>query len=323
MTVSVPTVECTCGGGDAKTLEVLRATSLADLDATDFNELVAAVNKAGGVTATVGLPRVLITKAIERFNDGVAKGDYVGHPFRGNQYADASGASRGGAGGPRNYRRPLNASEQILGAMNDRITGRDTEARDEADAFVRSMLGSQADETAEVIERQHAGVGNLKDGAETAARNADRQIEQAENYDNPEEAERQRGIKKVHELVAKFADTTMRVLLKAQGLVERAKKGIDIAADTNAARQNAEPRVRMARMTLLRLDRELKDRAETERSMGRSGYGPAHTQASATLTMLRGAIRASLDALGDLQTELETSPDAALEVEREILDSRE
>ena len=91
-------LKCSCGGGDAKTLDVLRQTSLADLAVEDFNYLVAAVNAAGGVAKTIGLPRVLIQKAIVAFNEGVAKGDYVGHPFRGNQWTDAAGVGRGGAG---------------------------------------------------------------------------------------------------------------------------------------------------------------------------------------------------------------------------------
>lgn len=94
-------VKCTCGAGDAETLRVLRATTLADTSVSEFNEIVNAVNKAGGIVKTTGLWRMLISKAIKQHQDGVAKGDYVGHPFRGNQHADASGASRGGAGGPR------------------------------------------------------------------------------------------------------------------------------------------------------------------------------------------------------------------------------
>ena len=100
-TNSVTVVKCTCGAGDAETLRVLRATSLADASESEFNEIVGAVNKAGGIVKTTGLWRMLISKAIQQHQDGVAKGDYVGHPFRGNQHADASGASRGGAGGPR------------------------------------------------------------------------------------------------------------------------------------------------------------------------------------------------------------------------------
>lgn len=94
-------VKCTCGAGDAETLRVLRATSLADTSESEFNEIVGAVNKSGGIVKTTGLWRMLISKAIQQHQDGVAKGDFVGHPFRGNQHSDTSGTSRGGAGGPR------------------------------------------------------------------------------------------------------------------------------------------------------------------------------------------------------------------------------
>lgn len=94
-------VKCTCGAGDAETLRILRATTLADTSVSEFNEIVNAVNKAGGIVKTDGIWRLLITKAVKEYTQGVLKGDYVGHPFRGNQHSDASGASRGGAGGPR------------------------------------------------------------------------------------------------------------------------------------------------------------------------------------------------------------------------------
>lgn len=98
---SVEVLKCTCGAGDTETLRVLRATSLADTSVPEFNEIVNAVNKSGGIAQTTGLWRMLISKAIKEHRDGFEKGDFVGHPFRGNQHSDSSGASRGGAGGSR------------------------------------------------------------------------------------------------------------------------------------------------------------------------------------------------------------------------------
>ena len=56
----------------------------------------------------------------------MAKGDFVGHPFRGNQHSSASGGGRGSAGGGPNRRSlgRVGASEQILGALNDELAGR-------------------------------------------------------------------------------------------------------------------------------------------------------------------------------------------------------
>jgi len=45
--------------------------------------------------------RLQIASAMLKARDDVAKGDFVGHPFRGNQYADSSGASTGLAGSQR------------------------------------------------------------------------------------------------------------------------------------------------------------------------------------------------------------------------------
>ena len=90
-----------CSCGDRRALEVLRATSMAEMPADEFIEVVDAVTKAGRITNTIGLSRMLIQKGIRSYNAGVAKGDFVGHPFRGNQHSDSAGTSRGGAGGPR------------------------------------------------------------------------------------------------------------------------------------------------------------------------------------------------------------------------------
>lgn len=131
---------CSCSDGDRKALQTLRQTSLAELPTEDYNEIVTAVNAAGGVSKTRGLPRVLIQKAVREFNEGVAKGDFVGHPFRGNQWSDASGASTGGAGGTPSKRKVnaaalrqfdrvmadgrkgrVSPSEQMLGDLNERM----------------------------------------------------------------------------------------------------------------------------------------------------------------------------------------------------------
>lgn len=93
-------LKCSCSDGTGQVLDVLRGTSLADLPVEDWNVIVGAVNKAGGINADLfGYPRAVLSKAVVDFNDGVAKGDYVGHPFRGNQWSDSSGATTGGAGG--------------------------------------------------------------------------------------------------------------------------------------------------------------------------------------------------------------------------------
>lgn len=122
--VPVKVVKCTCGVGDSLTLDLLRSTTLADLDVNEYNEIVSAVNKSGGIVKTVGIWRLLIAKAAEEYTRRVVKGDYVGHPFRGNQHSDSSGAGRGGAGGPRSGKpsRVRDSSAEV-DALNDRLAG--------------------------------------------------------------------------------------------------------------------------------------------------------------------------------------------------------
>lgn len=320
-------VKCSCGDGDAKTLEVLRATSMADMDADDFNDVVAAVNEAGGVTKTVGLPRVLITKAMQQFQQGVAKGDYVGHPFRGNQYTDASGAGRGGSGGPkrtstgRQARRRagrFTAEEQRLALLNDTLAGRPS-ATAEAETFVQSMFDSQAEAATDVVARQIEGVLNVQRAAEDAAAQAQGDIERAEEYDEDSDSvDRYRVARIARNKVVDMAKRVVEGLQRASKMVERARKGVAMGADLKASQENAAFPLRSARQSLLELDRKLADAAETSRRMARSGYGQAHSSAAAQISLLRGGIREALGAINDLQADVNNMGEAALEVEEGI-----
>lgn len=340
---------CTCGAGDDRALEVLRATSLADLPQEEFQELVDAVKKAGGIKRSTGLARVLITKAVLRFQEGVAKGDYVGHPFRGNQHTDASGASRGGAGGPkrtspkrtstgRQARRRagrFTAEEQRLAALNEQLSGQVNPApegfydpmeqdaritaRVEAEAFVQSMFDNQAEMATDVVSRQIEGVQNVQRAAEDAAAQAQGDIERAENYDeDPDSVDRYRVARMAKDKVVQMAKQTVDALKRASKMVERARKGVAMGADLKASQENAAFPLRSARETLLNLDRKLADASETSRRMARSGYGQAHASAAAQMSFLRAGIREALGAISDLQSDVDGMGDAALEVEEGI-----
>lgn len=338
---------CTCGAGDDRALEVLRATSLADLPQEEFQELVDAVKKAGGIKRSTGLARVLITKAVLRFQEGVAKGDYVGHPFRGNQHTDASGASRGGAGGPkrtstgRQARRRagrFTAEEQRLALLNEQLSGQVNPApegfydlieqdaritaRAEAEAFAQSMLGQSADLALEGLETQQKGVANVRDMIERDRAAADRRANMADDYDDAEEGDRQRAIMKVKEMVLKLADATNAAIERAKTLVTRSKQGIDRAADMKAAQENVLPRIRMAREALLRVDEQLSDREETARRMGRSGWAEQR-QAVGSIALLRAGLREALGAIEDYRADVDNVGEAALEVEQEIRASQQ
>lgn len=113
-------LKCSCSTGTQQVLDVLRGTSLASLPVEDWNMIVGAVNKAGGINADLfGYPRAMLQKAVVDYNTGVAKGDYVGHPFRGNQWSDSSGAATGGAGGKPSEMAGLDPEEKRIRQLEE------------------------------------------------------------------------------------------------------------------------------------------------------------------------------------------------------------
>lgn len=313
-----------CSRGDRKAMDVLRRTSLADIPDGEFAELVVAVNKAGGVAATRGLPRVLIAAAVQKFNDGVAKGDYVGHPFRGNQYSDASGASTGGAGGsPKGGgrgSRPITQSARQLQALNDELAGRKNDNRDAAETMAQSMLYGSGEIVSGELQRTITGIGNIREGAVTAGLNAEYTKEREEAYSDDEDGDTDARIErasddiKTYKRVVGYADKTTAALKEAGRLVVATMKKVDDAKDIAAAQAVALPRIKMARDALLKMDSELKKLGETHRQMARSGFGAAHSSASGQVSFMRAGLRESLTALEDFRMDVEGAPEAAQEV---------
>lgn len=66
--------------------------------------------------------RQQIAVAMLKARQMISKGDYVGHPFRGNQWSDSSGATTGGAGGP---------ISQFATAMHTQVLGTTSAQRKE------------------------------------------------------------------------------------------------------------------------------------------------------------------------------------------------
>ena len=113
--------------GTQGALNILRDTVLASMPDDDWSDVLKSVSDAGGINdRLVPYQRLMLAKAVSVYNEGVAKGDFVGHPFRGNQHSSASGGGRGSAGGGPKRRSlgRVGASEQILGALNDELAGR-------------------------------------------------------------------------------------------------------------------------------------------------------------------------------------------------------
>ena len=84
-------------------MSIENATILRLFTATDVGKAMGAADLADLSSQLMSMPAAeiqgwvgdQISKAAAEF---LAKGDFVGHPFRGNQYADSSGASTGAAG---------------------------------------------------------------------------------------------------------------------------------------------------------------------------------------------------------------------------------
>jgi hypothetical protein len=200
--------KCSCGEGNQQVLDTLRSTTLAEMPVDEFNEIVDDVNKAGGIRNLSGLSRVLIEKALNDLRAGVEKGDYEGHPFRGNQWTDSSGTGRGGAGGgpkgSKNQRaryfdsapdRPQTAGARYFDSAPDRPQAagakyidmkgnsprRAESVQQELNRLSREGLQSQIDELKMYID-DHKGMAEvLRDlGNEDGARQAEANAAKAE-----------------------------------------------------------------------------------------------------------------------------------------------
>ena len=379
-------LKCSCGGGDAKTLDVLRQTSLADLAVEDFNYLVAAVNAAGGVAKTIGLPRVLIQKAIVAFNEGVAKGDYVGHPFRGNQWVDSSGAGRAGAGsGPdkgdragarradrarmwndlkvrlRAERRAdptvdklvrqigqqganSAAGAKLLGRLVQHLENQNkhdlaeavydtakglsrntasSDARAEAERVVASQINQSIDDADETTQKNIDGLDNARQAAESALQTALERQERAENYDEfDDDAKRSVAEERLENEVrqqaraARLAATVKLTLTQIQTRIKLIAAQAVNAQSLNDLRGML-GEVDSMRDSVRRSLQMVREIAGAEEIMSRNVRSPRNPRFS----MIGEALKEVGEALSDVQAGIEEAPNAALELEREIVNA--
>ena len=179
-------VKCTCGAGDTRTLNMLRATTLADLNVDEYNEIVGAVNKAGGIVKTVGIWRLLISKAAEEYTQGVLKGDFVGHPFRGNQHSDSSGAGRGGAsasgGAEGKGKKQSKTPTKLKGETSSGRSKYDAYEK-EAQQVIRSVIADKISTTVDKVNETIIGVNNLSSAANLSMQNNQRNL--SDKLNNP------------------------------------------------------------------------------------------------------------------------------------------
>ncbi len=134
----------------------------------------------------------------------VLKGDFVGHPFRGNQYTTAEGQSRGGASPSASNKVKAGQERRARNARAD-VAARENVMRtttDELDRAVSNLtdLGGKVD--------------RIKADASSLAQRAVRDAEQATSYDDKSSADRSMEELRAHRRVVQMATEAKDLITK-------------------------------------------------------------------------------------------------------------
>ena len=112
------------------------------------------VNEASRTQRLVWIPDDFVS-------DVVFKGDFVGHPFRGNQWADSSGASTMGASGDQDPSVSANGlqivSDRTTRTIAETINDKTSNLASDGDARVETFIGSEDSfdkETSKLLQRE-------------------------------------------------------------------------------------------------------------------------------------------------------------------------
>jgi hypothetical protein len=301
--------KCTCNDGTAKVLETLRATSAETISSEDWNDVVKAVNEAGGINKNlIGFPRVTLAKAVAQYNEGVLKGDFVGHPFRGNQHADSSGSSSGGA----------SASASGKQSMKGQ---RFAEAEAEAEAVVASKIRDEADTAVSDINNLIDGVKNVRQASEGAILQIEKRKAEAEYFTgddaetNPDSKDYRNEIKAEDRVIKQSAKVDT-LLSKVYGAIKyasgsSAKDGSDLGMVRSRYRELPALSTQLQSMRS-----ELRDAVDAERAAARLGVGTRG--AGARMSLLQTAVKSAIDHVENLYNEVEFAGSNALELANEI-----
>lgn len=303
-------IKCTCNDGTAKVLETLRSTSAKTISQDDWNDVVKAVNVAGGINKNLrGFARVTLAKAVTDYNEGVLKGDYVGHPFRGNQHSSASGASRGGAGASSDFGAVKVGSQRW------------NELELEAEAIVAGKLRDDASDTVMSINDLIDGVKNVREASRGAIAQNEKKKAEAEYFTgdtdatNPDSEEYNNAIK-AEERVINESTKVDSLLNSIYGKIVYA---------TNSARKDGNElgmvRSRYRELPSMANDLQvmrsrLRDATDFERSARRQGLST--TGAGARMSLLQTAVKAAIDHVETLQNEVEFAGSNVTELANEM-----
>lgn len=330
-------IKCTCNDGTAKVLETLRATSAETISQDDWNDVVKAVNVAGGINKNLrGFARVTLAKAVTDYNEGVLKGDYVGHPFRGNQHASSSGATRGGAsasggvnrtnlgGAGRRASGRYTASEQALGALNDQLAGkkdRFAELEAEAEAVVASKIRDDASDTIMSINDLIDGVKNVREASRSAIAQIEKRKAEAEYFTGDDDKTNPDSPDYENEIRAE--DRVIKQSAKVDALLSKVYGAINYA--TNSARKDENDlgmvRSRYRELPALAnqlqsMRSEVRDAVDAERAASRIGMSTRG--AGARMSLLQTAIKSAIDNVENLYNDVEFAGSNALELANEM-----
>ena len=220
----------------------------------------------------------------------VVKGDYDGHPFRGNQYADASGAGTGGAGGAKYLGLGGESKAESLGlgrGQKDRALSEAGGGRRVVSGS-RAKLASDADDLAQSIEELlgmaevENDLGRTDQAKQTMAEVKSRQKElKAIRAELESRAKRESG--KI------FAESQRKAELKpvtSETLNQRLK-----GDELTTYREETKEAVTAAKTVAVELLSELGDRAKSTANKLSGLKGEARKEASAALKEAQSAIR--------------------------------
>jgi hypothetical protein len=302
-------IKCTCNDGTAKVLETLRATSAETISSKDWNDVVKAVNEAGGINKNlIGFPRVTLAKAVAQYNEGVLKGDYVGHPFRGNQHADSSGSGRGGAGASASGKQSMKGQ-------------RFAELEAEAEAVVASKIRDDASDAIMQINDLIDGVKNVRQASESAILQIEKRKAEAEYFTGDDDGTNPDSTDYRNEIRAE--DRVINQSAKVDALLSKVYGAINYA--TNSARKDNNDlgmvRSRYRELPALSnqlqsMRSELRDAVDAERAASRIGMGTRG--AGARMSLLQTAVKQAIDHVENLYNEVEFAGSNALELANEM-----
>ena len=318
--------------GTQGALNILRDTVLASMPDDDWSDVLKSVSDAGGINdRLVPYQRLMLAKAVSAYNDGVAKGDFVGHPFRGNQWGNASGGGRsmasGAGGGGRLGQRP--DDKEYRGEQagqrkkddQDKIKG-NANAFAEAEMMVIGRIKDSFVDIEDSITNDRNGISNLVDASKSAIKQAEAKAEQSDAYGDNDSGDRDAAtfVRRAEERVMQHAMDTSGLLTKVQDAVTKLRETMNDGSSINTTQTMVSAVMSQFKPLLQSQRSQLRDAGDFERIAVKQGFGSSG--AVTRFAMLQRSVTNTMEQLNDISDASEGAGSDAEELSREILDSQ-